>query len=299
MSNYDTLRLKWDKKLINNSTYARLMNKLNVKKTATPEDVHRLAEIYAETLADTLGADITPEMLVKGRLPKEYANDTVGRLMALLHGRVQQNCLTLQMQVNQKKGLGIKPVKADYSADRVMGILDRLIAEQYENIKWIIESPVLSNFALNTIDTFCEKNIERANQAGVPMKLRRVLQPNKNTCRWCTGLAGEYEYPAPREVYKRHVNCRCITYTIYPGGVQDVWSKTEYDSNKPIDAVMQDIDQRNKDRDQLKQKQMVYRREKQQELSKANTMKELIQFAEKYGYDNPRGWAWHYYNARR
>lgn len=51
-----------------------------------------------------------------------------------------------------------------------------------------------------------------------------------DTCNWCKNLAGTYEYPdnVPKDVYRRHENCRCqVTYDPKDGShkVQDFYSK--------------------------------------------------------------------------
>lgn len=299
MISYDQARLKWDAKLLKNNRYKQLIHKLNYNEGATPEDVHELAEIYSETLAQTLQEITTPSMLENGKVPADFANNVVGRLMHLLHSRVQGDSLTLQKQVNKRKNVGVQPVTADYDAGRVEGILNRLIAQEYESIKWITDVPVIENFALNTISNFCEKNLERNAKAGVPMGIRRILNPSKTTCKWCESLQGDYNYPAPREVYKRHVNCRCLTYTIYPKGVQDVWSKTMYSNDTPQDAVLDDIAKRNADRDRMKAKQAAYRKAKALEVERAKTYAELIEIGRQRGYKNPKGWAWNVYQNRK
>lgn len=298
MIDYDKARLKWDAKLLKNSEYKKIKHKLNYNKGATPEEVHQLAVIYSETLAETI-EEITPGNLVNGKVPAEFANNVLSRLMHLLHDRVQDDSLLLQKQVNAKKQIGVEPVIADYETGRVEGILDRLIAQEYASIKWITETPVMENLALNSISNFCERNLERNAKAGVPMGIKRVLHPTESTCKWCASLEGEYEYPAPRDVYRRHVNCRCITYTIYPKGVQDVWSKTMYTKDTPNAEVMADIARRNADREQLKAKQAAYRNAKALETAKAKTMQELIEIGKQRGYPNPRGWAWNVYNNRK
>ena len=299
MISYENARLKWDARLLANQEYKRLIHKLNYNEGATPEDVHRLAQVYSETLSKTLDEIITPNMLVEGKVPADFANNVVSRLMKLLHDRVQTACTTLQKQVNEKKKLGVQPVGADYEAGRVEGLLNKLIAQDYALSKWAIDTPVTENLALNTIDNFCEKNLERNNKAGIPMGIRRVLHPTKTTCKWCESLQGDYEYPAPKDVYRRHVNCRCITYTIYPKGVQDVWSKKTYNKNVPNAEVAEEIASRNADRDQLKKKQQDYRKAKALEEERAQTYAELIAIGKERGYKDPRGWAWHIYNSRK
>ena len=297
MISYDNARLKWDKKLVNNAQYMKVLKKINVTKDVTAEEVHWYASFLAETLSQVLHDSITPDMLVNGKVPAEFANNTISHLMQILHSRVQQACIALQTQVNERKKLGLKPLEADYEAGRVEGILNRLIAEYYDDIDWVLDAPV-ENFSLNSISNFCEKNLEAANRAGIPMSLERRLNPSEATCEWCAMLAGTYEYPAPKDVYRRHVNCRCVVLTKYPHGTQDVWSKSTFSNNAPNNEVVEQILKNNKERDKMRRDQEAWRKARADEVANAKTMKELIEIAKKRGYDNPRGWAYHQYFSR-
>ena len=126
------------------------------------------------------------------------------------------------------------------------------------------------------------------------MSLTRKAEPG--ACPWCRGLAGDYGYPAPNEVYRRHENCRCATYTIYPKGKMDVWSKNTYSNEVSENEVVARIREASADRQNMRNKQRSWRLEQQREVDNASSYQELLAIAEKRGYK--RGWAYHQWKAK-
>lgn len=81
----------------------------------------------------------------------------------------------------------------------------------------------LKNISRNYIDEFVETNAEFRSKAGLREKIIRTT--NGKCCKWCDKLAGIYDYPAPKDVYRRHDNCDCTVTYISEKGAQDVHTK--------------------------------------------------------------------------
>jgi len=62
------------------------------------------------------------------------------------------------------------------------------------------------------------------------MKSYLNRQTDGSCCKWCTKIAGRYDYgKAPEDIFKRHDNCTC-TVTFESGRFrQDVWSKKSWE----------------------------------------------------------------------
>lgn len=77
-------------------------------------------------------------------------------------------------------------------------------------------------------DDFVKKNAEFRNDAGMKSYLNR--QTDGSCCKWCTKIAGRYDYgKAPEDIFKRHDNCTC-TVTFESGRFrQDVWTKKSWE----------------------------------------------------------------------
>lgn len=120
------------------------------------------------------------------------------------------------------------------TADRTQGIIDRLAgAENYDAIKWILQSGVTTNYTESVVDAKIKANCDFQGRAGLTAKVERVAVGK--TCKWCEDVAGEYVYPnVPADVWRRHDNCNCIIkYTAATGredtlrGSGSTWFITE------------------------------------------------------------------------
>lgn len=106
------------------------------------------------------------------------------------------------------------------TADRTQGIIDRLAgAENYDAIKWILQSGVTTNYTESVVDAKIKANCDFQGRAGLTAKVERVAVGK--TCKWCQDVAGEYVYPnVPADVWRRHERCNCIIkYTAATGRV--------------------------------------------------------------------------------
>lgn len=106
------------------------------------------------------------------------------------------------------------------TADRTQGIIDRLAgAENYDAIKWILQSGVTTNYTESVVDAKIKANCEFQGKAGLTAMVERL--PVGKTCEWCQNVAGKYVYPdVPPDVWRRHDNCNCIIkYTARTGRV--------------------------------------------------------------------------------
>lgn len=106
------------------------------------------------------------------------------------------------------------------TADRTQGIIDRLAgAENYDAIKWILQSGVTTNYTESVVDAKIKANYDFQGRAGLTAKVERVAVGK--TCQWCQDVAGKYVYPdVPADVWRRHERCNCIIkYTAATGRV--------------------------------------------------------------------------------
>jgi hypothetical protein len=78
-------------------------------------------------------------------------------------------------------------------------------------------------------DDFVQENAAFRARAGLKCWITR--ETDGSCCRWCSALAGRYEYgEEPQDVYRRHDNC-CCTVTYENGRKrQDVWSKRTWEA---------------------------------------------------------------------
>ena len=132
----------------------------------------------------------------------------------------------IQKALNDNANIGIKPITPALNQDRIDGIINRVSSEPvYDDVAWILDEPVV-NFSQSIVDDSIKCNSEFQGKSGMSPKIIRKLAGR--CCEWCSRLAGTYVYPdVPKDVYRRHENCRCtVDYTPEKGRKsQNVWTK--------------------------------------------------------------------------
>ena len=127
--------------------------------------------------------------------------------------------------------------------NRIQGIVDRVSSEDdFDSIKWITQAPV-QTFCRSAVDETAQKNAELHRDLGIQAKIVRTMTGKEN-CKWCEGLAGEYEYPdVPENVFHRHDDCDCVVeYQPGDGMTQDVWSKEWYETSDELKEARAELD---------------------------------------------------------
>lgn len=194
---------------------------------ATYEDINHFTVKVGELLSETFLEEVSSEVLPDGRMYYNIANRVIPQSFWDNYNLVTQAAKSVQESLNQKAGIGMQFIKPEFDMDKMNGIVNRIASEtNYDDIKWILNEPVV-NFTQSIGDNCVKKNAEFQYKSGLYPKI--VRRAARKCCKWCSRLAGDYEYPdVPKDVYRRHSNCRC-TVSYDPGNGskkrQDVWSK--------------------------------------------------------------------------
>ena len=83
------------------------------------------------------------------------------------------------------------------------------------------------------------------------LRPRVIRTAESHCCKWCSALAGTYDYPrVPKDVYRRHERCRCrVEYDPGEGRRQNVWNKTWTEDEDARQARIQKIQNPSTNRD--------------------------------------------------
>lgn len=202
------------------------------------EEAYSYAIKVGEALSRSFGMNITPEVLPDGRMYYNIADKVVRPMLRAEHELSSVAAVQAQRSANKAAGIGMKPQIAVFDEEKAQGIIDRVSSQPYDEVKWILDEPV-KTFSKNVVDHTLEKNVEFQGKSGLHPKIRRTAFGK--TCPWCRALAGTYSYPdVPKDVYRRHSNCDCVTEYVDGGKYQDIWSKKEYQSKEEHDAAIQE-----------------------------------------------------------
>ncbi|ERK57833.1 hypothetical protein HMPREF1983_00936 [Gemella bergeri ATCC 700627] len=197
-------------------TFEKRLKKVNIK-AKSYEDVNEYAVVLGEILTTAFNIHINEN---PGNSIEEILNDRLKENHRFIteRGRLVQDILNRQANI----GLGAQIPKVNQS--RIDGLVNRLTEGDFEKSKWLLGSPIV-NFSQSVVDDMVRKNAEFHFKSGMSPKI--IRKETGKCCKWCKNLVGTYRYPdVPKDVYRRHQNCRCTVEYIPKKGIrQDVHTK--------------------------------------------------------------------------
>lgn len=204
---YERLLNDFDRSIADDPEITELLEKIKAGK-ATYAEANEFAIRVGELLAKDFGENITMEMLPDGKMYYNIANRTVRPMLEQGHGLIADICETVQGNMNQKAGLGIKPIRPTRNDDRIHSIVNGVTSkEKYSDAARILDAPVI-NCMQSVVDDSIKANVDFQGKAGLYPRIKR--EAVGGCCQWCLDQAGTYRYPdVPKDVYRRHDNCRC------------------------------------------------------------------------------------------
>lgn len=197
---------------------------------ATLEDCHTYAERLGENLSKALTDTLTVDNLPNGKLYYNIAERTVVPALETNYELVNDAASKIQKTIDKRAKIGLGSVRADFPAERVQGLIDKMTAEDITPdrvVSWLTE-PIINNSEA-FVDDFVEANCKFRSRSG--LKTRIVRKAEAKCCDWCAALEGEYDYgSAPDDIYRRHEFCRCSVTFKSEKISQNVWSKNKWET---------------------------------------------------------------------
>ena len=207
------------------------------------------AELVGSALAEAFRRNLTADALPDGRLYWNIADRVVRPLLEEEHLLVADASAAVQQALNQQANLGIAPQRAVLPTDAVDDLLNKVsTAEQFSDVAWALDEPVRT-FSRMVVDDTLKRNVDFQGKAGLRPRVIRTAE--SHCCKWCSALAGTYDYPrVPKDVYRRHERCRCrVEYDPGEGRRQNVWNKTWTEDEDARQARIQKIQNPSTNRD--------------------------------------------------
>lgn len=202
--------------------------------TATYIEANEFAVETGSVLADVFKRNITMDILPDEKMYFNIVDRIVRPMLTNNYDLIAEVTGQVQESLNLQYGIGIKAIIPELNKDRIDGIVNKVSASPtYENVEWVLGEPIV-NFSQSIVDDSIKANAEYQSKAGLKPKIQRTVVGK--CCKWCSNLAGTYNYPnVPKDIYRRHERCRC-TVDYQPDGKtkQNVWTKkiTKTDNNK-------------------------------------------------------------------
>lgn len=205
----------------------KIYKELDLKK-ATYKEANEFAIEVGEILTKAFQQNISSDILPDGKMYYNIAERILTPTLEQNHEIVSAFSQDVQSILNEKVGIGIKPVKPEINQDRIQGIIDIVSGkDKYDDIAYMLGDPIV-NFTLAVVDATVRANADFQYKAGLNPKIRRTS--TGKCCEWCDKLAGIYNYEevsdTGNKVFRRHKNCRCLVeYDIGNGKRQNVHTK--------------------------------------------------------------------------
>lgn len=97
------------------------------KKTATAEDVSKYARRVGECASAALIASLKEEQLPDGKMYWNIAERTIRPLFVKAHDLINDAASKVQTIEDEKLGIHLQPIKAEFPEERVRAIINRLV----------------------------------------------------------------------------------------------------------------------------------------------------------------------------
>ena len=221
---HDKIKAAFDVRCGKDSTLTHIRRKVE-NGTATMEDTSIYARRMGELLRKSIESTTKPDDLPGEKM---YFNIAQSILEPLLRGNyddVNAICEKVQSALDAKKGIGLKPQKADFPAERVRAAIGGAAVKETAEHAIQVLGRTAENITGSFQTDYIKKNAEFRSKAGLNCYIER--KDGFRCCDWCAGLAGRYRYPdeVPKDVYRRHDNCTCDVSYVSEKGRQNVHSK--------------------------------------------------------------------------
>lgn len=203
----EQLQEDFNARIKKNERLQSLLELVNTGK-ATYIQAEEAAYEMGVALSQSFGNCLSSAVLPDGKMYYNIAQRVVQPMLEGNHKLIVDVAEKVQTTLNQKAKLGLKAQTVGFSEDRAYGIVNKISeADVFDDVAWVLQDPVI-NFSQSIVDEILRENVRFQGRAGLTPKIIRKAE--RKCCKWCSALAGEYDYPdVPDDVYRRHGNCRC------------------------------------------------------------------------------------------
>ena len=208
--------------LLYSNKYLRQLRKLIESGRGTFSDTFRYTDKSADLLGDLFYGSVLD-------MPDEERITSCVELLRDRHKDINGLFDIAQRSLDKKAGLSIAPQHVPFDEERAKQIgtalTDKTVPET--TIQRRAKSAT-ANATRSMHDDCIEANAKFRAKAGLQCYITRTT--DGSCCKWCTQMAGRYEYGSePKSVYRRHDNCGCMV--TYENGRkrQNVWSKKTWE----------------------------------------------------------------------
>lgn len=202
----------------------------------------RSGELLTEAFQEHVSADILPDRTMYYNIAQRVI-DSLAKQNFENAADAAEEIIKIQNAAISETLAQVQTLKATVNQDRVDGLVNLACSDQYDQVEDRLKAGLINLSQAAHTETV-RRNAEMNSKMGFKPKIIRTAA--KGCCKWCTNLAGTYDYTPDmdRDVFRKHANCECTVEYIpdQSGRVQDVWSKEWKDSNPKGRELEKEID---------------------------------------------------------
>ena len=178
----EEIQSDFEREVKNSAKVKRITDKIK-KGTATYEDVDEYAVEIGEILSNVYGRHISSEVLPDGKMYYNIAERVVYGTLEWMYERISNAAEQVQDTLNRKAGIGIKAIKTPMNSNRVMGIVNKVVAAKtFDDVSFMLGEPVI-NFAQSIVTENIKSNVDFHGQAGLsPTICLLYTSPSPRDC---------------------------------------------------------------------------------------------------------------------
>lgn len=197
------------RELYQNSSRIQSLLKMVEEGTADYADAQAYSLEVSRLIGKAYEKHVSSAALPDGKMYYNIASRLVPSTVDENHALVSQYALKVQKALNTRAGIGLKAQEVKQDPERVDGLVELAASgEVYDDVAGKLTT-AFETYNLGIVDSSIKKNADFQYDAGMTPKVFR--KSTGRCCPWCRALVGKYDYPdVPRDVWRRHANCRCL-----------------------------------------------------------------------------------------
>ena len=183
---------------------------------------------YSEALSKLIGKNLSANIL---DIPPDVREELCTELLEYGYTDINELLNDVQISLDEKNGIHIRPQKAAFPAERVQQYVHSLIDPTVDDSTIKRRAKAGSETITKSFhDDYMKKNAAFRSDAGLKCYIVRTAA--YKCCEWCSNIAGRYPYDVwemPEDIFRRHDNCDCRTILENGRERQDVWTKRTWE----------------------------------------------------------------------
>lgn len=233
----ESIKAAFDKNLKADKTAAALLKEIN-DGSGTYIQAQQYADRVGQALASAFSSCLSSDILPDGKMYQNIAEKIMLPMLKNNYSLVSNASVTVQSNLNKEAEIGLKAQTAAFDSDRATNLVYKVSSySNYDDAAWVLREPI-KDFTVCVVDNILKKNAEFQAKSGLlPVIVRKA---ESKCCKWCSNLEGVYQYPdnVPKDVYRRHDNCRCtVDYKPGNGKKQNIWNQKQWTDETESDKI--------------------------------------------------------------